>query len=179
MIVKVIGLISCLGGYVMASPTVAGVNALSLTERTALSGPAHEAAVTRRFVPIIHGLEGVLLYASETLAAQLEGLATSVKELQVACAHGTALTSRLATQGYNTTFILNEICDASKKPTLATDAEIQNKTLEASTRIWIVQALGAIGGNFNKLCNIIDIDAANSVGLNGNFVKEEICGTGG
>ena len=131
------------------------------------------------FVPIIHGLEGVLLYASETLAAQLEGAATSINELKKECAFRSALTSRLAAQGYNTTFIINEICDASKKPTLATNAEIQNKTLEASTKIWIVQALGAIGGNFNKLCNIIDIDAANSVGLDGAFVKQEICGTGG
>ena len=127
----------------------------------------------------MHGIDGVLKYASETLAAQLEGAATSIKELKAGCAVGTTLTSRLATQGYNTTFIVNDICDASKKPQLATDAEIKNKTLEASTKIFIVQALGSIGGNFNKLCNIIDVDAANSVGLNGNFVKEEICGTGG
>lgn len=144
-----------------------------------VSDPAHGTVEKRRFVPIIHGLEGVLKYASETLAAQLEGAATSTKQLKAGCAHGKDLTSRLATQGYNTTFILNEICDASKQPTLATNAEIQNKTAEASTKIWIVQALGAIGGNFNKLCNIIDVDAANSVGLNGNFVKDEICGTGG
>ena len=124
-------------------------------------------------------MEGVLLYASETLAAQLEGAATSINELKKECACSSDLTSRLAAQGYNTTFIINEICDASKKPTLATNAEIQNKTLEASTKIWIVQALGAIGGNFNKLCNIIDIDAADSVGLDGAFVKQEICGTGG
>ena len=35
VIVKVIGLISCLGGYVMASPAIVNDNALSLTERTA------------------------------------------------------------------------------------------------------------------------------------------------
>ena len=35
VIVKVIGLVSFLGGHAMASPAIAGGNALSLTERTA------------------------------------------------------------------------------------------------------------------------------------------------
>ena len=113
------------------------------------------------------------------MAAQLEGAATSIKELKAGCTYGSSLTSRLATQGLNTTFIINEICEASKKPQLATNAEIQNKTLEAATKIFIVQALSATGNQVNKLCNLIDVDSANSVGLNGNFVKDEICGTGG
>ena len=82
-------------------------------------------------------------------------------------------------RGYNTTYITNEICTAAKQPTLKTNAQIQNLTLEASSKIWIVQALGSTLGNTKALCNIFSVEGGDAVGLDGAFVKQEICGAGG
>lgn len=121
-----------------------------------MATPTPEAAIEARqfgqFVPIIQGIEGVLQYASETLAVQIEGAATNLGQLKYLCRNSRSLTSRLAQQGYNTTFIKNSICAASKAPALKTDAEIRNLTQEASTKIWIVQALGSTLGNAKALC---------------------------
>ena len=120
---------------------------------TVMAVPAPEAAIeARQFVPIVQGIEGVLKYASETLAVQIEGAATNLDRLKYLCKNSKTLTSRLAQQGYNTTFITNSICAASKAPALKTDALIRNLTQEASTRIWIVQALGSTLGNAKLLC---------------------------
>ncbi|KAG7009267.1 hypothetical protein G7Y79_00003g011350 [Physcia stellaris] len=181
VILQAVGLASMLGSQGMASPATTDGKAVGLTERTALLEAAKEAAELekRRYVPIIQGIDGVYQYSSEQLAAQLVGAATSLQQLKDGCTYAPAFTKRLATQHINTTTITDTICAAAKMPALSTNEDVLNKTAEARTRVWIVTALPACGYNFNKLCNLIDIDGANSVGLDGAFVKNEICGVGG
>lgn len=126
---------------------------------------ANAAVEKRSFIPIWQGIDGVHRYSSEVLAAQFEGAATSLRQLKEYCAHAPALMKRLANQDLNTTLITEAICAASKQPILATDHDIVNKTAEARTLLWIVEAIPACGYQFNKLCNLIDIDGANSIGL--------------
>ena len=38
-----------------------------------------------------------------------------------------------------------------------------------------MQAIGAVQGNVDKLCQIIDVDAASRIGLLGDFVKRSVC----
>lgn len=38
-----------------------------------------------------------------------------------------------------------------------------------------MQGIGAVQGNVDKLCDIIDVDAANRIGLGGEFVKKSVC----
>ena len=167
----------------------------------------------------------MLQYASETLAAQIEGAATSVKELKGFCAHAPALTSRLAQEGYNITVITNAICTASMQSALKSNTNVQALTRAASSKIWVVQALGTsfqisccclhnlsqvpqhipkvddkgycLGaqlttealtlysfsgstlGNAKALCNIFDAEGGDNVGLDGAFVKQEVCGVSG
>lgn len=138
-----------------------------LTSVSVVLEAAKEAAELekRRYVPIIQGIDGVYQYSSEQLAAQLVGAATSLQQLKDGCTYAPAFTKRLATQHINTTTITDTICAAAKMPALSTNEDVLNKTAEARTRVWIVTALPACGYNFNKLCNLIDIDGANSVGL--------------
>ena len=125
-----------------------------------MATPARVATIeARQFVPITMGIEGVLKYATETLAIQIEGAATNLNQLKKWCKNAGPLTSRLAQQGYNATFITNSICAASKAPTLKTDAQIRNLTQEAATRIWVVQALGSTLGNAKLLCKCTLLDS--------------------
>ena len=133
----------------------------------------------RQFIPILQGIDGVLKYASETFAAQIEGSATSIEHLKKLCHGADYLTSRLAQEGYNTTFITKAICDASKQTALKSNAEIQALVTAASSRIWVVQALGSTLGNAKALCNAFSAEGGDRVGLDGDFVKQEVCGVGG
>jgi len=133
----------------------------------------------RQIGPIIEGLPGVLEYASQTFAAQLIGAATNSGELKKLCQHADGLTVRLHQQGYDTNFIKNAVCAAANATRLATDAEIQAQTVEASTKIWTVQAQTAFKGYEREFCNIFSPDAAFRAGLNGTFVIDEICFGGG
>ena len=125
------------------------------------------------------GIEGVLEYASQTLAAQIVGAVTSIGQLKFLCHHADQLDSRLQQEGYDVAYIKNAVCTAANQTALASNAEIQSEVRLASSKIWVVQALGSTLGSQNALCNIFDVDAANAVGLVGQFVKNEICGAGG
>jgi len=131
--------------------------------------------MARQSPTIIQGLPGVLEYASQTLAIEIVGAATNIDQLKHLCKHIDGLTGRLHQQGYDTVFIKNAICGAANATRLATDAEIQVQTIQASTKIWIVQALGAFKGYERAFCNIFSPDLAFGVGLNGTAVIDEIC----
>lgn len=131
--------------------------------------------MARQSPSIIQGLPGVLEYASQTLAVQIVGAATSLSELKHLCKHVDGLTVRLHQQGYDTNFIKNAICVAANATHLATDAEIQAQTLQASSKIWTVQALASFKGYERAFCNIFSPDAASRVGLNSTLVIDEVC----
>ena len=137
-----------------------------LTNVSVVVDAAKEAVeLEKRYIPIGYNIDSVNQVASEILAAQLEGAATSLKQLRDACANAPALMKRLATQNVNTTFITETICNAAKKHALPINSDVLNKTIEARSLLWAVQVIPAAGYNFNKLCNLIDIEGANQIGL--------------
>ncbi|KAL8820979.1 MAG: hypothetical protein Q9191_007404 [Dirinaria sp. TL-2023a] len=142
----------------------AGTKAKSLSERT--------------YVPLIPFMDGVLEYATETFATQIIGAATSINQLKTLCQTMDSLDTRLAQQGYNTTYMKTAICAASKQTALASNDAIRAQVELASSKIWVVQALDSTFAA-NKLCNLYNVDSGNNVGMNGTFVKNELCGAGG
>lgn len=53
--------------------------------------------------------------------------------------------------------------------------QIRQLTIEISTFIWIVQAIGAVQGHVQNLCDIINVAGASAIALQGNLVKKDIC----
>ena len=76
------------------------------------------------------GIQGVLEYATETLTAQIIGAATSVDQLKTLCKNADALDSRLAQEGYNTTYMKAAVCAASKQSALASNDDIRGQVRE-------------------------------------------------
>lgn len=110
---------------------------------------------------------------SELVAVQAVGAATSQSELDYLCK--TFSYSRLKAQFYNTTLVQQIICAGSKPPVLTFLPLIRNLTSLVSSEIWTVQAIGAVQGNVQKLCDIIDAKAASAIGLIGDQVKKDVC----
>ena len=67
------------------------------------------------------------------------------------------------------------VCAGSKPADLTPLPLIRNLTTEVSTEIWILQAIGAVQGNVQKLCDILDPVAASKIGLLGDLVKKDVC----
>ena len=118
-------------------------------------------------------IETVAQIVSELVSIQIVGAATDQSQLRFLC--NSFDFSRLQNQFYNTTLMRNIICAGSKPATLTPLPEIRNLTTLASTEIWIVQGIGAVGGNVNKLCDIIDPKSATAIGLLGDLVKTDVC----
>lgn len=118
-------------------------------------------------------IEVVAQLVSELVAVQIVGAATSQDQLRFLC--DSFSYARLAGQFYNVTLMQNIICAGAKPTDLTPLPLIRNLTTEASTEIWIVQAIGAVQGNVAKLCEIIDVDAATAIGLTGSLVKKDVC----
>ncbi|KAL8793744.1 MAG: hypothetical protein Q9195_003685 [Heterodermia aff. obscurata] len=118
-------------------------------------------------------IETVAQIVSELVSVQIVGAATSQSQLRFLCSSFDY--SRLQNQFYNTTLMRNIICAGSQPDTLTPLPLIRNLTTEVSTEIWIVQGIGAVGGNVDKLCEIIDVDAATAIGLTGDLVKKDVC----
>lgn len=110
---------------------------------------------------------------SELVAVQIVGAATTQAQLDYLC--NTFSYARLNAQFYNVTLMQQIICAGSKPPTLTFLPLIRNLTTLVSTEIWIVQAIGAVQGNVDKLCDIIDPQAANAIGLLGDLTKQDVC----
>ena len=118
-------------------------------------------------------IETVAQIVSELVSVQIVGAATSQSQLRFLCSSFDF--SRLQNQFYNTTLMRNIICAGAQPDVLTPLPLIRNLTTEASTEIWIVQGIGAVGGNVDKLCQIIDVDAATAIGLTGDLVKRDVC----
>lgn len=70
------------------------------------------------------------------------------------------------------------ICDAAAGTKIPDLSEITAITIELSSEIWIIQAIGAVQGKsgVKTLCGLINIAAAQAIGLEGDFVKQKVCG---
>lgn len=110
---------------------------------------------------------------SELVAVEVVGAATSQSELDYLCKNFSY--ARLGAQFYNVTLVQQIICAGSKPPDLTFLPLIRNLTSLVSSEIWTVQAIGAVQGNVDVLCNIIDPKAASAIGLIGDQVKEDVC----
>ena len=115
--------------------------------------------------------------ASELLAIQIVGAATSLEQLKILCDIDLTASSRLNVESYNTGLIHEIFCAAADAETVPPQEEITALTTEKSTEIWIIQAIGAVTGKsgVQKLCNLINVNAASAVGLNGDLVKKTVC----
>lgn len=104
---------------------------------------------------------------------QIVGAATSQDQLRFLCKSFSY--TRLANQFYNVTLMQQIICAGSEPADLTPLPLIRTLTTEVSTEIWIVQAIGAVQGNIQKLCDIINVAAASAIGLLGDLVKKDVC----
>lgn len=104
---------------------------------------------------------------------QAVGAATSQAQLRYLCNNFSF--DRLNAQFYNVTLVKQIICAGSKPDELTLLPLIRTLTTQVSTDVWIVQAIGAVEGNLQKLCDIIDPVAASKIGLLGDLVKHDIC----
>ena len=104
---------------------------------------------------------------------QAVGAATTQAQLRYLCNNFSF--DRLNAQFYNVTLMKQIICAGSKPDVLTFLPLIRTLTTQVSTDIWIVQAIGAVEGNVQKLCDIIDPVAASKIGLLGDLVKNDVC----
>lgn len=118
-------------------------------------------------------IEVVAQLVSELVAVQIVGAATSQDQLRYLC--NSFSYERLKNQFYNVTLMQEIICAGSKPADLTPLPLIRTLTTQVSTDIWIVQAIGAVQGNVQKLCDIIDVTAATAIGLLGDLVKKNVC----
>lgn len=128
----------------------------------------------RREAGYINGtIENVAQLVSELVSVQAVGAATTQAQLRYLCKNFSF--DRLNAQFYNVTLIKQIICAGSKPDVLTFLPLIRTLTTQVSTDIWIVQAIGAVEGNVQKLCDIIDPVAASKIGLLGDLVKKDVC----
>ncbi|MCJ1468753.1 hypothetical protein MMC07_007383 [Pseudocyphellaria aurata] len=168
---------------------VGTVGLMSLAFMTSVMGSYKIADVGAQAAPIVQRdttiaayepdtIERVLATASELLAAQIVGAADSILTLQTVCQFFPVFTSRLNSQGYDTALMQQIICDSAAGTDVPSLSEVQAVTIELSSEIWIIQAIGAVQGKsgVKKLCNLINNAAASAIGLAGDFVKQNVCG---
>lgn len=118
-------------------------------------------------------IETVAQLVSELVSVQIVGAATDQSQLRFLC--NSFDFSRLQNQFYNTTLMHNIICAGSQPATLTPLPLIRSLTSNVSTEIWIVQAIGAVQGNVDTLCQIINVNASTAIGLTGSLVKKTVC----
>lgn len=110
---------------------------------------------------------------------QIVGAATSIEQLDALCAQSKTANgvSRLRASGYNIPILTKVICAGAAAPALPSLDLIRELVAEVSTQIWIVQAIGAVTGpqGVQNLCNWINVEAANAIGLVGDLVKKDVC----
>lgn len=121
--------------------------------------------------------QSVLETASELLAIQILGAATSLDQLKVLCDVFPASSSRLQAGHYDINLIQKIICAAAGGKAIPSLQEITALTVEVSSEIWIIQAIGAVQGKsgVKKLCDLINVSAASAIGLQGDLVKKDVC----
>lgn len=112
-------------------------------------------------------------YVSELVSVQAVGAATTQAQLRYLCNNFSF--DRLGAQFYNVTLVKQIICAGSKPDVLTLLPLIRTLTTQISTDIWIAQAIGAVEGNVQKLCDIINPVAASKIGLLGDLVKKDVC----
>jgi hypothetical protein len=135
---------------------------------------ARSVATYRREAGYINGtIETVAQLVSELVSVQAVGAANTQAELRYLC--NTFSLERLHQQFYNVTLVRQILCAGAKPDALTLLPLIRTLTSQVSTDIWIVQAIGAVQGNLQKLCDIIDPVAAQKIGLGGALVKKDIC----
>lgn len=119
----------------------------------------------------------VLETASELLAIQIIGAATSLDQLKFLCLVFPSNSSRLQSEQYDVALIQKIVCAAADEKTIPSLDEIKALTIEISTEIWIIQAIGAVQGKsgVRKLCGLINVSAASAIGLLGDLVKKDVC----
>lgn len=118
-------------------------------------------------------VEIVAQLVTEMLAVMLVGGATDNTQLNYLCS--TADPTRLQNQFYNVTLMREIICSAAQQPQITPLTLIRNVTTEIETEIWVIQTMGAVQGNIDKLCDMIDPVAASAIGLAGPFAKANVC----
>lgn len=122
-------------------------------------------------------IQSVLETASELFAIQIVGSATSLDQLKVLCEAFPSSSSRLQAGHYDISLIQKIICAAAGGKVIPSLDEITALTVEVSSEIWIIQAIGAVQGKsgVKKLCELINVSAASAVGLQGDLVKKDVC----
>ena len=109
---------------------------------------------------------------------QVVGAATKHHELEFLCQNFIRNSaSRLAPLGYKLDLIGKIFCADVAGDKLPPLGLVQALTRELSTEIWIVQAIGAVTGRdgVQKLCELINVEAADAIGLQGDLVKKDVC----
>lgn len=127
-------------------------------------------------------IQSVLTLASELYAVQLTGSVSASNQLKFLCRDYVPISSsRLQPLGYDIGLIKNILCAAAAGYALPPLELILALTKEISTEIWIVQAIGAVTGHdgVQKLCDLINVEAADAIGLVGDLVKKDVCAAAG
>lgn len=121
-------------------------------------------------------IQNVLNSASGLFAIQVVGAATSLDQLKYLCQVFPSMASRMQSGNYNTALIQKIICTAAGGNNIPSIDQIKNLTVELSTRIWTIQAIGAVEGSsgVKKLYQLINPRAASAIGLLGNVVKKDM-----
>ena len=123
-------------------------------------------------------IQSVLTLATELIALQAVGAAINLSELSFLCQNFIPNGStRLQAQGYDVNLIKTQLCAGAAGTTLPPLDQISTLTAQISSAIWIVQAIGAVTGQggVQNLCNLINVAAANAIGLQGDLVKKNVC----
>ncbi|MCJ1430083.1 hypothetical protein MMC29_007998 [Sticta canariensis] len=136
--------------------------------------------VTHRNVTIAgchpDAIHNVLDSASGLLAVQVVGAATSLDQLKYLCQIFPTISSRLQSGEYNITLIQKIVCTAAGGKAIPSMDEIKALTAALSTKIWTIQAIGAVEGRsgLKKLFKLINPRAASAVGLVSGLVKKDV-----
>lgn len=122
----------------------------------------------------------VINYATQILAVEVVGSVPTNADLDFLC-NKFNLTD-MTIIGLNATLFHEIVCENDKEPLVPPPASAVHAQLTTlSSDLWVQQALGAMAGNLTVLCNIFNVDQANSIGLAGSSVRSTICSaaTGG
>lgn len=122
-------------------------------------------------------IQSVLILASELYAVQLAGSVSTSNQLEFLCQDYVPLSSsRLQPLGYDVGLIKRILCAAAGDAVPSLEL-ILALSKEISTEIWIVQAIGAVTSHngVQQLCDLINVEAADAIGLVGDLVKKDVC----
>ena len=112
--------------------------------------------------------------ASMLFAVELAGSLYTEKQFDILCERFNL--STLEAFGINGTLFHNTLCEnRGAKAIPIPPIDTSNAVATLSSRIWILQALGAFEGNYQAACNAFSVDGASATALNGTLAKQVLC----